>query len=306
MKNKTFFLIITAIILVTGLFIIAISQEQPATNNDTDQTNQEQADDTTESEKREETPEYDDASEKEDKTLGEDIKESFTDALENAVGLFLKKDLKIVAIGDSLTQGVGDGTEKGGYVGILEENLRNEELNPNLRIENYGKRGNRTDQLIKRMQKEEISTSLEDADIVLITIGANDVMKVIKDNFQNLDYQDFVEVQDQYKQNLEEIFQMILEKNQDASIYHLGLFNPFEGYFTNIPEMGQIMSDWNQIGIEVSEDYDAVTFIPIEDLFTNPEETLLWEDHFHPNKKGYKLIAERVLEYIRPDIEQNQ
>ncbi|WP_028784258.1 SGNH/GDSL hydrolase family protein [Thalassobacillus devorans] len=306
MKNKSFFLIITAIILVTGLFIIAISQEQPATNNDTAQTPQEQADDTTALEENEDLPENSDTPEEEDKTLGEDIKDSFTNALENAVGLFLKKDLKIVAIGDSLTQGVGDDTGNGGYVGILEENLQNAELYPNLKIENYGKRGNRTDQLIKRMKTEEISNSLEDADIVLITIGANDVMKVIKDNFQNLDYQDFVEVQDQYRQNLEEIFQIILEKNPDASIYHLGLFNPFEGYFTNIPEMGRIMSDWNQIGIEVSEEYDAVTFIPIEDLFTNAEERLLWEDHFHPNKKGYKLIAERVLEYIRPDIEQKQ
>ncbi|GGC96887.1 hypothetical protein GCM10007216_29600 [Thalassobacillus devorans] len=303
MKNKWFVTVIVAIILLTGLFIIITTQEQPGNNNDTPPETQEQADknnDTTEEDSAEtESPE-------EDHSIGEDLKESFTNVIENAVGLFIKKDLKIVALGDSLTQGVGDDSDNGGYVGILEDNLENEELNPNLMIENYGKRGNRTDQLIERMKTEEISSSLEDTDIVLITIGANDVMKVIKDNFQDLDYQDFVEQHEQYEQNLNQIFQMILEKNPDASIYHLGLFNPFAGYFNNIPEMGDIMSDWNQIGIKVSEEYEEVTFIPIEDLFVNPEETLLWEDHFHPNTKGYKLIAERVLEYIRPDIERNE
>lgn len=61
--------------------------------------------------------------------------------MEGALDLF-KKDLKIVSIGDSLTEGIGDETENGGYVGILNHTF--EDNNLNITVENFGKKG--TDQ----------------------------------------------------------------------------------------------------------------------------------------------------------------
>ena len=69
-----------------------------------------------------------------------------------------KKDLRIVSIGDSLTEGVGDETESGGYVGILNHTFEDNQLN--IRIENYGKKGNRTDQLLKRLHQDEMPLPL--------------------------------------------------------------------------------------------------------------------------------------------------
>ncbi|MGP4076202.1 SGNH/GDSL hydrolase family protein [Halobacillus sp. K22] len=240
-----------------------------------------------------------------EETLSGELREVFTSVIESARGLFVRQDLDVVAIGDSLTQGVGDSTDNEGYVGILEDTINSNQPLETFDIANYGVRGNRTDQLLERMETEEISQSLSEADVVLITIGANDVMKVVKNNFASLNYEQFQEAQKGYKEHLNEIFQRVERLNPDVHIYLIGLYNPFEYYFNNIPELGQIMSDWNRVSKEVISNYEQAEFIPIKDIFLGAEEELLWkEDYFHPNEKGYKRIAERVLEYIRPDIEQ--
>lgn len=240
------------------------------------------------------------------KPIAEEVRDAFVQGIESAVGLFVKKDLNVVAVGDSLTQGVGDGSDKGGYVGIIEETLNNNETNREVKVENYGKRGNRTDQLLKRLEKKNISSSVQEADLVLITIGANDVMKIVKENFTNLTYDDFLEEQEHYRVRLRTILTTINTLNPDAKIYLVGIFNPFDKYFSNIKEVEQIIVDWNNISENVTNEYTNATFVPIADLFQDSEENLLFkEDNFHPNEQGYMLMAERVLEYIRPEISDN-
>lgn len=239
----------------------------------------------------------------EDASISVDIKEAVTRVVEGAMGIFVKEDLKIVAIGDSLTQGVGDESDNGGYVGILEQSLKNEE-NQHIKIKNYGKRGNRTDQLLKRLNKEEISDSIEEADIILMTIGANDIMRIVKENFTDLNYEDFVKEQTRYETRLQSVLDTIDVKNPEANIYLLGIYNPFNQYFSEVPELGQIMKDWNSISKKVSSQYSNVTFIPIADIFEGSSE-LYYEDNFHPNQEGYQLIAERIFKYIKESIQQD-
>lgn len=258
-----------------------------------------------EKETESETPKEEEHANENEGTLSEGLREVFTSVIESARDLFVRDDLQMVAIGDSLTQGVGDSTDNGGYVGILEKTFNSNEDSETIEIANFGKRGNRTDQLLERMRNEDMTDSLSKADLVLITIGANDVMKVVKGNFTNLNYQDFVKAQQGYQERLKEIILYVEEVNPDAQIYLIGLYNPFDHYFNNIPELGQIISDYNRISKDVIDDYEQATFIPIKDIFSGSEKELLWEeDHFHPNEKGYKQMAERVLEYIRSDIEE--
>jgi lysophospholipase L1-like esterase len=228
--------------------------------------------------------------------------EASSDIIEGAENLTLKNDLKIVAVGDSLTEGVGDTTGKGGYVGIIENTLENNKNHTSVEVDNFGRRGNRTDQLLERIRQKELASSIKGADIILITIGANDVMKVVRSNFSHLTYEEFVREQAHYRTRLEEIFSSLKSKNHSADIYLIGIYNPFDTYFGDIKEMDQIVADWNKIGGSVVSKYRHSTFIPVADLFQNARETLLYEDNFHPNKRGYKLMAERVFEYIKPGI----
>jgi lysophospholipase L1-like esterase len=229
--------------------------------------------------------------------ITEEIKEKVREVLEGAINFF-KRDQKIVAIGDSLTQGVGDETENGGYVGILQHTFDDNHLN--ISIKNLGKRGNRSDQLLKRLDKKDVVAAIEKSDIVLITIGANDIMKVVKTNFAHLNSLDpFIEERAAYTDRLRAIFTKINELNPEAQVYLIGFYNPFERYFSNIEQLNMIMTNWNDAGKSVTEEFANVEYIPIDDLFIPSEDELLSDDYFHPNTSGYKLIAKRVLENLK-------
>lgn len=233
--------------------------------------------------------------ENEKNTVNEGIKEKVKGVVEGVFKLF-EKDLQIVAIGDSLTQGVGDETENEGYVGIIHNTF--EVNNIKVAIENYGKRGNRTDQLVKRLDKKKIKASVEKADIVLVTIGANDMMKIVKNNIMNLQMKPFNDAKIDYLERLNVIFTKIHSLNPNAKIYLIGFYNPFDRYFGDIEEMQMIIDDWNSSGQILTQQYDYVNYIPIADLFVHSDIELLSEDHFHPNSSGYNSMAKRILENI--------
>jgi len=230
-----------------------------------------------------------------DKPVAKTVKEKVREIIEGAFSFF-SHDKKMVSIGDSLTQGVGDETESGGYVGILNHTFEDNQMN--ISIENFGKRGNRTDQLLKRLENEEISSAIQDADIVLITIGANDIMKVVRSHYTNLHIEPFQEEKIRYVERLTAIFHKINELNPDTQIFLIGFYNPFERYFGDIEQLDMILDDWNQASEAVTEEFENVYYVPTEDLFSNSTINLLADDNFHPNTSGYKLMAQRVLEYL--------
>ena len=86
-----------------------------------------------------------------------------------------KSTIDIVALGDSLTVGTGDISGKG-YVQNVREKLAlatNKQVNV---IGNYAVNGYRTDQLLADLQNASgIPYGIEKADVVLLTIGGNDL-----------------------------------------------------------------------------------------------------------------------------------
>ncbi len=238
-------------------------------------------------------------------TKEDPVREFLSDNVRKAVQRFFAHDLYVVSIGDSLTEGVGDDAENGGYVGVLEEAVNKEEQL--VTIDNFGRRGNRTDQLIKRLEEEkEMIDAVDQADMVLITIGANDIMQVFKNNFTDLEMDKFTSEQIRYEQRLNSIFTTLQDINPDASIYLIGFYNPFKEYFPEIEELEYIVDSWNQIGSDVTEQYDQVEYIPIKDLFDDPDIQFFADDNFHPNHIGYEMIAERILDYVTNEGEENE
>lgn len=207
---------------------------------------------------------------------------------------FLPQELSIVSVGDSLTQGVGDSTGKGGYVPYLQGLLEETKGVNKADFVNYGVRGNRSDQLLKRIKTEEVSKSIQKADGVIITIGGNDIMKVVRNNFTNLQVDSFNEQLDEYEKNLFDVMSIIRENNPNAVIILVGVYNPFIKMFSDIKEMNQIVADWNGTSEKVLAKFDHTYFVSIENIFENPTSELLYEDYFHPNDQGYQLIAEAI------------
>lgn len=208
------------------------------------------------------------------------------------------KKIQIVGLGDSLTKGVGD-KDKKGYIGYVSDQYFEDGQNTMVTLQNYAVTGNETEDLLKRLEEDGVQNGVKKADYIFITIGGNDLFGVVKTHFMNLDQQYFTLQKKIYLENLTKILANIRYLNPDAPIYFTGLFNPFSKAFGNIPEMNEIVDEWNQGSRSVIAKTPDATFVPVADLFLDSDENLLYEDAFHPNKEGYHLMGDRIVTYIK-------
>lgn len=87
---------------------------------------------------------------------------------------FGPKEERIVALGDSLTYGIGDDSGQG-YV----ENLKQwfETNGEDVKVDNYGIPDQQTDGMLTQMNDPEVLKSLQKADYILLFIGTNDLIE---------------------------------------------------------------------------------------------------------------------------------
>ncbi|MGP7815965.1 SGNH/GDSL hydrolase family protein [Niallia sp. 01092] len=227
------------------------------------------------------------------------VKETMVVNKENIPETFFPQDVKIVSAGDSLTQGVGDSTGKGGYIPYLTRLLEQDRGIGEVTIENYGVKGNKTDQLLKKIKTKEVNQSIAAADMVILTIGGNDMMKVIRDHLSDLQLDDFSQQKKLYESNLHEVLKTIRTYNPNALIVLVGVYNPFTKWFSNIDELNQVVAEWNTTGENILTLFDQTYFVRIDDIFSNDKENLLFKDYFHPNDKGYQLIADKIYKKLK-------
>ena len=227
-----------------------------------------------------------------------------------------KKVVTYVAIGDSLTKGVGDSTNQGGFVPMLAQSLTNE-TGLEFKAINYGVSGNTSGQILSRMQeKKEIRKDLKQAQLLTITVGGNDLRKAILEDTSNLNLDRFEKASKTYEKNLKQIIELARKANPDLPVYVVGIYNPLYLNFPDLTELQTLVDQWNQRTEEILSAYQGVYFVPINDLLykgidgksgvteselgkeTVTNDALYDEDSFHPNNTGYEIMKEAVLEKI--------
>lgn len=228
--------------------------------------------------------------------------------------------IDLVAIGDSLTEGIGDSLESGGYVPRVAELLEDNESVSQVTTVNFGIAGNTSGQILQRMENDpEIEKAVTEAEMVVFTLGGNDVIKTFKNELLNVQLESFEEPLVTYKENLSQILEQTQEWNPETAIYVFGIYNPYEIYFSEIEEMQLIMEEWNQSTATLAASFPHTHFIPIDTAFTssrvlssdtsgtenasvneayqNPY--LYEEDLFHPNDEGYRKMAAILYNEIK-------
>ena len=233
-----------------------------------------------------------------------------------------KRTLSYVAIGDSLTQGVGDTTNSGGFVPIV-ANLVRSDFSVAVEAQNFGVNGNTSTQIINRMNREEeIQEAIKQADFLTITVGGNDMLKVMRKHLVGLTVEDFEQPLVQYRSRIQQLVHQIREWNKEAPIYFLGVYNPFFLNFPELTQMQEIIDSYNDATKRTVEQMEKCYFIPINDLLyrgLEGEEGImetisgnqiivndaLYEgDRFHPNNIGYQLMARAVFEEMKQTQEE--
>lgn len=203
--------------------------------------------------------------------------------------------LRIVALGDSITYGTGD-PEKKGYIHRL-QSLLVEEKNVHARIYNYAVPKYTTEDILAQLNDKEKLQQIRKADRLILFVGTNDLRRSASYQFQQLNLKEIHNGKKVYLKNLQHILEIVRMENNDAPIYVLGLFHPYVQY-ENEKEIQLMIEDWNNDIEDTIGSFKRTHFVPTIDLFLEKRKADYFSDSLHPNPKGYKLIADRLVNVI--------
>jgi lysophospholipase L1-like esterase len=220
----------------------------------------------------------------------------------------------LVAIGDSLTQGDGDETERG-YAGRLVEKVNL--LRPGSSLVNLGQSGWNSDALINGDQgiPGQLNRALEElqsanqqqrASVALVWIGSNDLWYLYEYGGDGSDAGDAADAA-HFAENLDLILSTLQSAHSPVIIALLDDQSKrpvaIKGEaFTSITaaelkRMSEQVIKYNQIISEKASLYGALTVdLYHTDIFINP--ATLYDDGNHPNATGYEIIADKWFEII--------
>lgn len=214
----------------------------------------------------------------------------------------LPEQLKITAIGDSLAKGTGDNTGNGFVrrsIEVLNEKGRKSELLNNLAIN-----GLTTEGLLAKLEERGIRYALQQADLILLSIGGNDLfqgsglMENARAGTAAVDPKQLVNAIPEAAERLKEILGQIRVINPEARIVYVGLYHPFADLKELLLPGNMAVSTWNHAAHQLINKDPNMVMVPTFDLFQDKLDKYLSSDHFHPNGNGYQLIAERIAQGI--------
>ncbi|WP_261131747.1 S-layer homology domain-containing protein [Bacillus sp. Marseille-Q3570] len=215
--------------------------------------------------------------------------------------------LNYVSLGDSVAFGIDHQNEPTpimGYFGLLAAQLKQINLLGDL-PNNFAKPGYKTDDVLKDIQdnvplKEGsnilIQPSIQNADIITISVGANDVLSYVEIDKStgtvSFKEEEIAEALVGVGQNLGTIIAQIRTMNPEASIYVMGYYNAFP-HLPNT-EQEKVKAALNQLNAVIHEVAAAThsTYVSTAESFeADPTKFVPNPANIHPNMDGYYAIA---------------
>ncbi|WP_047999753.1 SGNH/GDSL hydrolase family protein [Lactiplantibacillus herbarum] len=159
-----------------------------------------------------------------------------------------KTKISLVAVGDSLTEGIGDKSE-GGYVGQIKQTLTSKQ---NLKVSttNAGKSGDRSDQILARIEKsKDLQNEIKNADVLTVTVGGNDLLQTLEGSLTSSNTAKnnatVAKAQTTYATKLTKLFDKLRSLNPSAPMFVFSIYNPIYVNFPNVTAITDYVSQWN-------------------------------------------------------------
>lgn len=212
------------------------------------------------------------------------------------------KVINLVALGDSITHGVGDPAKKG-YIEGVKVKLEEVQKTP-IKVSNFAVPRYSTDKILEQMQDENITIQIKKANCIILYIGTNDFRISANHQFNPLDVKRINEGKAIFLTNLYKILENIRKDNSVAPIFVLGLYQPYVEY-SNRDQILNIINEWNNGIVKIAGNFDRTHFVPTLDLFQDRPKSTYFSDSLHLNPAGYQLLADRLSKKVVKEISFN-
>lgn len=203
----------------------------------------------------------------------------------------LPQSLQIVTLGDSLAAGTGDeGSD--GIAGRIEPYLESRGVS-GIEVENFGVNGSQTADVLRRLEQKRVRDSVAAADVVILSVGANDLFRT--PGAREATLRAPFQLAGQILERIENVVRELRAVNPEARILILGAYNPVPGH-PLAPMLNRYLSVWDETLAARFDPRSNVTVVKMSDLVT--PRRLSRRDGFHPGGEAYEAAAQRIAEML--------
>ena len=206
--------------------------------------------------------------------------------------------LSYVALGDSLTVGVGASFLTPGFVGRYVR-LTEKTLDKRVFTDIFAKSGIESNGVLDIVRSEPLHEKINRANIITITAGGNDLIQASEDFIESRDQTEIAQSVKECHSNMMKMMETIHKLKKDCGvpfiIYLLNLYNP-------LPQIG-LANKWVRLFNRQLSSFDNKKTIRVVDIYTvfeGRQEKLLSRDRIHPNSFGYQEMANTLVQLGYP------
>jgi len=230
-----------------------------------------------------------------------------------ASGDVVSKKIRYVALGDSIAYGYGlSDREEQSYVGLIRQYL--EQNYDYVFCDNLGTNGLRSEELLdaltskRNIMYKKYRATLEDADIVSISIGSNDLLHLVELDGDIQKYKEhgdemFCEACQGFDENFPRIIEEIRKISPSAMILVGNVYNPCQG-LQQYEGLYSLAEHYIEMLNKTFTKYRDFTLVDIKGAFDCSEEDLVnmafkgKEVDPHPSEEGHKVIGSLMIKAI--------
>ncbi|MBR5618964.1 MAG: hypothetical protein IKW76_04460 [Clostridia bacterium] len=200
-----------------------------------------------------------------------------------------------VVLGDSIAFGSGLSNPRQAVYGRIVADTNG------YAYDNFAVPGHTTQNLLQRMQNEQVKTAIADADIISISIGGNNFLlgnlnALLYDAIVKEDYTRFDEIADRFYDDLQQIIETIRQLNPDAAILLQTIYNPQTGYVGEVYQQGA--NRFNDLFRQYAAEHpEGILLVDVAQVLTDSDRDFA-EDRIHPSAVGNEKIARAVLQTL--------
>ncbi|GAY73029.1 GDSL-type esterase/lipase family protein [Lentilactobacillus kosonis] len=175
--------------------------------------------------------------------------------------------INITAVGDSLTQGVGDPDNRGGYVYMIRQKIKSNYPRTRVTVANFGIAGETTQQIDSRVNgSQRLQKQLKQANTIVMTFGGNDLMQFCANmtaNNNGMMNSQLSSFERTYSMRARQLIKDVRQYNPKANIFVYGIYNPVYVYLPQVKFINQAVSDTNRTTKQMVASQANTFFIPI-------------------------------------------